>query len=81
MIDFDETGFYKGFVKNQKKIYQHKSISYADPDKAIAMHVDGDDKLNDKTASSLGQRGGWFINESGGELKRYFVLNFLKKYD
>ena len=29
------------------------------------MHVDEDDKLNDKTASSLGQRGGWFINESG----------------
>lgn len=23
------------------------------------------DKLNDKTASSLGQRGGWLINESG----------------
>lgn len=40
-------------------------LGYADPNKAIAMHVDGEDKLNDKTASSLGQRGGWFINESG----------------
>ena len=40
-------------------------LGYADPNKAIAMHVDEDDKLNDKTASSLGQRGGWFINESG----------------
>ena len=40
-------------------------LGYADPNKAIAMHVDEEDKLNDKTASSLGQRGGWFINESG----------------
>ena len=40
-------------------------LGYADPNKAIAMHVDEDDKLNDITASSLGQRGGWFINESG----------------
>lgn len=40
-------------------------LGYADPNKAIAMHVDDEDKLNDKTASSLGQRGGWFINESG----------------
>ncbi|MGN0734198.1 MAG: BRO family protein, partial [Anaerovoracaceae bacterium] len=40
-------------------------LGYADPNKAIAMHVDEEDKLNDKTASSLGQRGGWLINESG----------------
>ena len=40
-------------------------LGYADPNKAIAMHVDTEDKLNDKTASSLGQRGGWLINESG----------------
>ena len=40
-------------------------LGYADPNKALAMHVDDDDKLNDKTASSLGQRGGWLINESG----------------
>lgn len=40
-------------------------LRYADPNKAIAMHVDEEDKLNDKTASSLGQRGGWLINESG----------------
>lgn len=40
-------------------------LGYADPNKAIAMHVDEDDKFNDKTASSLGQRGGWLINESG----------------
>lgn len=40
-------------------------LGYADPNKAIAMHVDEDDKLNDKSASSLGQRGGWLIKESG----------------
>ena len=40
-------------------------LGYADPNKSIAMHVDEDDKFNDKSASSLGQRGGWFINESG----------------
>ena len=40
-------------------------LGYSDTNKAIAMHVDDDDKLNDKTASSLGQRGGWLINESG----------------
>ena len=29
-------------------------LGYEDINKAIAMHVDEDDKLNDKTASSLG---------------------------
>lgn len=41
------------------------ALGYTDPNKAIVMHVDEEDKLNDKTASSLGQRGGWLINESG----------------
>ena len=40
-------------------------LGYADTNKAIAMHVDDEDKLNDKSSSSLGQRGGWLINESG----------------
>ena len=40
-------------------------LGYVDPNKAISMHVDEEDKLNDKTSSSLGQRGGWLINESG----------------
>lgn len=40
-------------------------LGYTDTNKAIAMHVDVEDKLNDKTALSLGQRGGWLINESG----------------
>lgn len=42
-----------------------QALGYADTNKAIAMHVDDEDKLNDKTASSLGQRGGWLITESG----------------
>ena len=41
------------------------ALGYSDLNKAIAMHVDEDDKLNDKTALNLGQRGGWLINESG----------------
>ena len=45
-------------------------LGYSDPNKAIAMHVDDEDKLNDKMSSSLGQRGGWFINESG----LYFLI-------
>lgn len=40
-------------------------LGYSDANKAISTHVDEEDKLNDKTASSLGQRGGWLINESG----------------
>lgn len=42
-----------------------EALGYADLNKAIAMHVDDEDKLNDKTSPSLGQRGGWLINESG----------------
>lgn len=41
-------------------------LGYYDENKAIAMHVDNEDKkLNDKTSSSFGQRGAHLINESG----------------
>lgn len=41
-------------------------LGYADVNKAIAMHVDDEDKkLNDKTSPSFGQRGATLINESG----------------
>lgn len=41
-------------------------LGYADLNKAIAMHVDDEDKkLNDKTSLSFGQRGATIINESG----------------
>ena len=40
-------------------------LGYSNSSKAIADHVDEEDKLNNETLSSLGQRGGWLINESG----------------
>ena len=40
-------------------------LGYANASEALIDHVDEDDKLNSKTLLSLGQRGGWFINESG----------------
>ena len=40
-------------------------LGYTNPSKALADHVDEEDKLNNETLSSLGQRGGWLINESG----------------
>lgn len=40
-------------------------LGYANASKAINDHVDTEDKLNNETLSSLGQRGGWLISESG----------------
>ena len=40
-------------------------LGYANTSKALIDHVDDEDKLNNETLSSLGQRGGWLINESG----------------
>lgn len=41
-------------------------LGYRDANKAIAMHVDEEDKiLNDKSSPSFGQRGATLINESG----------------
>lgn len=40
-------------------------LGYQNPSKAINDHVDAEDKLNNESLSSLGQRGGWLINESG----------------
>ena len=41
------------------------ALGYQNSSKALADHVDDEDKLNNETLSSLGQRGGWLINESG----------------
>lgn len=38
-------------MNNELQIFNN--VGYAAPNKAIAMHVDKDDKLNDKTALSL----------------------------
>lgn len=40
-------------------------LGYTNASKALADHVDEEDKLNNESLSSLGQRGGWLINESG----------------
>ncbi len=40
-------------------------LGYTNTSKALKDHVDTEDKLNNKTLLSLGQRGGWLINESG----------------
>lgn len=40
-------------------------LGYTNASKALMDHVDDEDKLNNKSLSSLGQRGGWLINESG----------------
>ena len=64
-----ELGSVRSTIINGESYFVGKDVAeilgYADPNKFIAMHVDEDDKLNDKSASSLGQSGGWFINESG----------------
>ena len=39
-------------------------LGYANSSKALSDHVDEEDKLNNDSLSSLGQRGGWLINES-----------------
>lgn len=41
------------------------ALGYTNPSKAILDHINEDDKLNNESLSSLGQRGGWLINESG----------------
>ena len=44
-------------------------LGYTNPSKALADHVDDEDKLNNESLLSfelnLGQRGGWLINENG----------------
>lgn len=56
----DTSGALKKHVQEDDKLARR----FDDPDfRAIAMHVGEEDKPNDKTALSLGQRGGWLINE------------------
>lgn len=42
-----------------------EALGYQNASKALADHVEEWDKLNNESLSSLGQRGGWLINESG----------------
>ena len=41
------------------------ALGYQNASKALIDHVDDEDKLNNESLLSLGQRGGWLINESG----------------
>lgn len=41
------------------------ALGFTNASKAISDHVDEEDKLNNRGLLSLGQRGGWIINESG----------------
>ena len=41
------------------------ALGYSNASKALNDHVDEEDKLNNVSLSSLGQRGGWLVNESG----------------
>lgn len=40
-------------------------LGYTNSSKALTDHVDDEDKLYNESLLSLGQRGGWLINESG----------------
>lgn len=65
-----EFGQVRTIIKDNEVWFVGKDIAsalgYSDTNKAVAMHVDAEDKqLNDKTSSSFGQRGATIINESG----------------
>lgn len=55
------------YVRIPEEIIQDvaESLGYKNASKALADHVEECDKLNNESLSSLGQRGGWLINESG----------------
>ena len=65
----EEFGEIRTVIVNEEPYFVGKDVAeilgYSNPSKALADHVDEDDKLNNESLSSLGQRGGWLINESG----------------
>ena len=64
-----EFGKVRTLLKDGEPYFVGKDVAeilgYTNPNEALADHVDAEDKLNSKTLLSLGQRGGWLINESG----------------
>ncbi len=64
-----EFGEVRIFEKNGEPWFVGRDVcnilGYANASKAIADHVDNEEKLYNESLSSLGQRGGWLINESG----------------
>ena len=73
IFENSEFGKVRTVVINNEPYFVGKEIAeilgYANPNEAIAEHIEEEDKLNSKTLSSfelnLGQRGGWLVNESG----------------
>ena len=70
IFESEEFGRVRTVIKNGEPWFVGKDVAvilgYSDVNKAVAMHVDNEDKkLNDKTSSSFGQRGATLINESG----------------
>lgn len=70
IFENEQFGTVRTLIKDGQPWFVGKDVAhilgYADLNKAIAMHVDDEDKkLNDKTSSSFGQRGATLINESG----------------
>ena len=64
-----EFGSIRSLTVNGEPYFVGKDVAeilgYQNASKALADHVDDEDKLNNDSLSSLGQRGGWLINESG----------------
>ena len=69
IFNHDEFGKIRGVMIDGNPWFVGKDVAqalgYTNPAKALIDHVDEEDKLNNETLSSLGQRGGWLINESG----------------
>ena len=64
-----ELGSVRVVMVNEEPYFVGKDVAeilgYSNASKALADHVDDDDKLNNESLSSLGQRGGWIINDAG----------------
>ena len=69
IFNHEQFGEIRTIIKDNEPWFVGKDVAevlgYKNASKAINDHVDEDDKLNNVSLSSLGQRGGWIINESG----------------
>ena len=63
----DEFGYIRTVTIENELWFVGKDVAevlrYTNPSKALSDHVDTEDKLNNETLLSLGQHGGWLINE------------------
>lgn len=69
VFENQEFGKVRTVVINDEPWFVGKDVTsilgYTNASKALTDHVDSEDKLNNESLLSLGQRGGWLINESG----------------